>query len=146
MNPAQSSAPMEPRLEEILKGLSDQMAQTQLTLTNINTRLDHLEAQTPRRTHEDHIELEPEPDVVGPRHPRGTPRHDHYQEAYPREARPHPDRTRGPNPREVHHDYHPRRPNHDPVDRDDQIFRNIKLDAPTFDGSLNPKNYIDWEG
>ena len=27
-----------------------------------------------------------------------------------------------------------------------RFFRNIKLDAPTFDGSLNPKNYIDWEG
>ena len=32
------------------------------------------------------------------------------------------------------------------MDHDDQTFRNIKLDAPTFDGSLNPKVYVDWEG
>ena len=33
LDQAQSSAQMESRLEEILKGLSEQMAQTQVTLT-----------------------------------------------------------------------------------------------------------------
>ena len=29
---------------------------------------------------------------------------------------------------------------------DEQVIRNIRLDAPTFDGSLDPKVYNDWEG
>ena len=52
-----------------------------------------------------------------------------------------------PNPRRIPRqspgfEPHPRRPNHDPVD---QTFRDIRVEAPMFDGSLNPKVYIDWE-
>ena len=77
---AQSSAPMESSLEttlnalnEQLARLNDQSAQNQLTLTHINARLDHLEAQTPERT-----------------------------------------------------------------------MRNTRLEAPTFDESLDPKVFLDW--
>jgi len=40
----------------------------------------------------------------------------------------------------------PRRPNHDFMDQDDRIIRNIRLNTPTFNGNLDPKTYIDWEG
>ena len=40
---------------------------------------------------------------------------------------------------------HPRRPHHDTFDQDDRALRNIRLDAPTFEGSLDPKVYVDWE-
>ena len=73
---------------------------------------------------------------------------------------PNPDRVHNQNPREAHHEPNPRRdprpyqtfepnprrPNQDQRDHDDQTLRNIRLDAPTFDGSLNPKVYLDWEG
>ena len=42
-------------------------------------------------------------------------------------------------------DHHPRRPHHDLMDQDERALRNIQLDAPTFDGDLDPKVYIDWE-
>jgi len=32
------------------------------------------------------------------------------------------------------------------MDQEERAIRNIKLEAPTFDGSLDPKVYIDWEG
>ena len=54
------------------------------------------------------------------------------------------------NPRVQCQEYTPdhpsRRPHHDYVDQDERALRNIHLDAPTFDGNLDPKVYIDWEG
>ena len=35
---------------------------------------------------------------------------------------------------------------HDSVDQYERVLRNIRLDAPIFDGNLDPKVYIDWEG
>ena len=32
------------------------------------------------------------------------------------------------------------------LDQDDRAMRSVKLEAPTFDGILDPKIYIDWEG
>ena len=32
------------------------------------------------------------------------------------------------------------------MDREDRAYKNIRLEAPTFDGCLDPKVYIDWEG
>jgi len=31
------------------------------------------------------------------------------------------------------------------MDQDERAIKNIRLEAPTFDGSLDPKVYIDWE-
>jgi len=60
--------------------------------------------------------------------------------------------TPDPIHRRSHQDYtdhtpepNPRRPRHDTFDQDDRALRNIRLDAPTFEGSLDPKVYIDWE-
>ena len=53
--------------------------------------------QAPERAHEDHLELESEPDPATPLHPRGIPCQDQCYETYLREA--HPDRTRDPHPR-----------------------------------------------
>ena len=32
------------------------------------------------------------------------------------------------------------------MDQDERALRNIRLEAPNFDGNLDPKIYIDWEG
>ena len=60
--------------------------------------------------------------------------------------------TPDPVHRRPHQDYddhtpepYPRRHHHDTFDQDDRALRNIHLDAPTFEGSLDPKVYIDWE-
>ena len=41
------------------------------------------------------------------------------------------------------HDY--RHPHHDFTELGKRAFMNIRLDAPTFDGNLDPKVYVDWE-
>ena len=40
-------------------------------------------------------------------------------------------------------DPHQRRSHHDYMNHDERALRNIHLDAPTFDGDLDPKVYID---
>src|SRR5262249_54710473 len=37
------------------------------------------------------------------------------------------------------------RHNRDQGDNDDQVLRAAGADAPSFDGSLNPRDYLDWE-
>ena len=32
------------------------------------------------------------------------------------------------------------------MDQDERAIGNIRLEAPAFDGSLNPRIYTDWEG
>ena len=49
-------------------------------------------------------------------------------------------------PREPYYRDQDRRPNLDHENPDDRAVRNVKLDAPTFDSSLDPKIYEDWEG
>ena len=40
----------------------------------------------------------------------------------------------------------PRRSNPELVDQDERTMRCVRLGALTFDGYLDPKFYIDWEG
>ena len=53
---------------------------------------------------------------------------------------------RGYIPREPQYRDLDRRPHPDDESLDDRAIRNVRLDAPTFDGSLDPKMYEDWEG
>ena len=41
---------------------------------------------------------------------------------------------------------HPRYHQLDFNESEERALRSIRLDAPSFDGSLDPKVYIDWEG
>ncbi|MQM18642.1 hypothetical protein Taro_051636 [Colocasia esculenta] len=64
--------------------------------------------------------------------------HDHHRRPAPRRGQ-RADFRRGHEPRyelQRFHEYE---------DRDDQIVRNVQVDIPTFDGSLDPKIYLDWE-
>ncbi|MQM17764.1 hypothetical protein Taro_050741 [Colocasia esculenta] len=64
--------------------------------------------------------------------------YDHHRRSAPRRGQ-HADFRRGHDPR-----YEPQR-YHEYEDRDDQIVRSVRVDVPTFDGSLDPKVYLDWE-
>ena len=157
---AQSNVRMEQNFESLMKSLNDQMtrlnqnltdqlAQTNQNLTDqithITARLDRLEAHTPGGNHEVQNELEPEFEFETPINPRRTLHQDHFFEPNPR--RPNPDRVHDPNPRIAHHDPvyepNPRRHNQDQTDHDERTLRSIRLEAPTFDGNLDPKVYID---
>ena len=120
-----------------MKTMNDQLARMNQNLTDqmthITDRLDRLETGTSGRTQE--AQTEPEPEFSTPSNFRRMPHQDLFAD---------------PNSRRFQHnpifDPNPRRPNPDIVNQDDQILRNVRLDAPTFDGSLDPKTYIDWEG
>ena len=44
-----------------------------------------------------------------------------------------------------HHDpYYLRGPPHHDIDSDERLMRSVKIDAPTFDGTLNPSTFLDW--
>ena len=130
-------------------------------LRSITKKLDNLSDKV--QTLEDHHSAPAEPESPRPRphdpaldsdfettqpipchEPRRSYQRDHgYNPRIPQ----HP----GPEyyPREPHHhdqDYIPRRPNPKIMSPDDQVIRNVRIDAPTFDGSLDPKIYNDWEG
>ena len=92
------------------------------------------------------------PPAPNPRRPQAEPNPrrfspDPFVDLNPR--RPNQNPVLDPNPRRLHHnpayDPNPRRPNQDHLDQDDRIFKSIRLEAPTFDGDLDPKLYIDWE-
>ena len=133
----QPSVAMDPNFELMMKTMNDQLARMNQNLTDqmthITDRLDRLEAGTSGRTQE--AQTEPEPEFSTPSNFRRMPHQDLFAD---------------PNSRRFQHnpifDPNPRRPNPDIVNQDDQILRNVRLDAPTFDGSLDPKTYIDWEG
>ena len=84
-------------------------------MTQINSRLDRLEASTPTRTLDAPIELESEPELDTPINPRRLSQ-DPFPEFNPR--RPNPDPVHEPHPRrpnsEPFHEPNPRRPNQDP--------------------------------
>ena len=164
--------------------LGDKLTQTtqDMTrqLTQINTRLDRIEASTPARTleaqfkpehelelgtplnlrmtlHQDlfpdpnprRLSLEPPPEPH-PRRPHFEPNPrrlspDPFFELNPR--RPNHDPIPDPNPRRLHHNPaynpNPRGPNQDQINHDDRALKSIKLEAPTFDGDLDPKMYVD---
>ena len=36
-------------------------------------------------------------------------------------------------------------PYHEPMDQDEHVLRSVKIEAPSFDGLLDLKEYLDWE-
>ena len=99
-----------PRLNQTNQNMADQM-------TQINSRLERLEASTPARKPDAPIESKPELDTPNPRRLSQDPLYN-------------------PNPR---------RPDLDQMDQEDKILRSIKLEAHTFDGDFDLKLYVDWE-
>ena len=160
---APSGVAMEQQFEKLMRTLTDQMAQLNQNLTDqlaqsnqtmttqmnhITARLDRLEARNPGRIQETQVELEPDSEFNTPLQPRRVPHQEIFPE--PNLRRPHQNPLFEPTPRRPHQDPfyepNPRRPDQDQLDRDDQTLRNIRLEASMFDGNLDPKVYIDWEG
>ena len=127
-------------------------------LRSMTEKLDDLcnRVQTLEGTHS--VPTDPESPRSRPHDPtldpdiEATPRHE-PRRPHQRDHGYHPRRPQYPGPeyypREPHpydHDYAPRRPNPEAVNPDDQVIKNVRIDAPTFDGSLDPKVYNDWEG
>ena len=166
-SPAQtkSSVAMDQNIGNMIKALNDQVALLNKSLTeqlaqtnqnvaqtnqnlndqlaHITARLDQLEARTPEENHGVQSEPNPEPEFETPLNPRRVQPQGLFQE-------PNPDRFNEPNPRRVYqnpaYDQNPRRLTPIQLDQDDRAMRSVKLEAPTFDGILDPKIYIDWEG
>ena len=160
---APSSVAMEQQFETLMRTLTDQMAQLNQNLTDqmaqstqtlttqmnhLTARLERVEARNPGRIQETPVELGPDPEFDTPFPSRRVPCQEILPEPNPR--RPHHNPLFEPTPRRPHQDpfYEPtpRRVQHDSIDQDERALRNIRLDAPTFDGSLDPKVSIDWEG
>jgi len=68
--------------------------------------------------------------------PRRVQCQEPYQEPNPRRVQD-PDPIQEPNRRTPHHEV---------CDQDERAIRNIRVEASTFDGSLEPKVYVDWVG
>ena len=82
-------------------------------------------------------------------HPRRARNHDPFDEPNPRRERvldpfdePHPRRVQQPDPCR---DHPPRRAHQEFAEMEDRAFKSIRLEAPTFDGTLDTKVYLDWE-
>ena len=170
---AQSSTTMDQNFETLMKTLNDKMSQLNQNLTDqlvqtnqsmidqmthITARVDRLEADTPTRTHEAQMELEPELELGTPIHPRRALHQGLFPEPNPRRPTQEPffepnprrsnlGRVHDPNLRRAHHDPtyepNPRRPNQDQMDQYDRTLRNISLEEPTFDCCLDPRVYTD---
>ena len=112
----------QPDLEAMVRALTESMNKLSQDMNENFAQLrDRVQVlEEPR-----HQNWTPDPDFNVPQpHPHQEPRRPLYRDPEPNHRRPDPE----------------------PEDRDDRFIRNIKLDAPTFDGSLNPKVYSDWEG
>jgi len=112
----------QPDLEAMVRALTESMNKLSQDMNENFAQLrDRVQVlEEPR-----HRNWTPDPDFNVPQpHPHQEPRRPLYRDPEPNHRRPDPE----------------------PEDRDDRFIRNIKLDAPTFDGSLNPKVYSDWEG
>ena len=106
-------------------------------LTHTMARLNRLETRTPERSHEIQNEPEPdfEPEFGTPVNPREAPTQNLFQEPNPRRPQQH-----------QFCELVDRRPTQIQLNQDDRTIKNVRLEAPTFDGILDPKIYIDWEG
>jgi len=113
------------QLRADIGALTQSMTQLSNQVTN---RLDQIEAIL--GTSEEAARPRPEAGPESP-HPRRNLQQDSYLED---------EFGRDPDP---FVDTHPRRPNLE--DREERAIRSIKLDAPTFDESLDPRVYEDWE-
>ena len=118
---ASTSASMDFSPESLKRTLTEQFRHT-LTeqFRQLSGRLDQIEHRmgTLEESHMSQLDITP---------PRPTPVH------IPRAQYPDPI----PNP-------NPRRPTQDETE-EDRAFRSVKFDAPTFDGNLDRKVYMDWE-
>ena len=85
------------------------------------------------------IRLRPLEEAARPR-PEPSPESPHPRRNLPQDPYFEDDFGRDPDP---FVDTRPRRPNLE--DREERALRSIKLEAPTFDGSLDPRVYEDWE-
>jgi len=109
----------QPDLEAMVRALTESMNKLSQDMNENFAQLrDRVQVlEEPR-----HRNWTPDPDFNVPQpHPHQEPRRPLYRDPEPNHRRPDPE----------------------PEDRDDRFIRNIKLDAPTFDGSLNPKVYSD---
>ena len=112
-----------------MKSMIEQMATMNAKLDRVEDRIGVLEEARLTPT-------EPPSPRLPPDHPR----------AQRQERTPDPTHRRPQHDFDDHTpDFNQRRHHHENFDQDDRALRNIRLDAPTFEGSLDPKVYIDWE-
>ena len=138
-------------LENQIRALTEQLAQSAIQMNQsfaqMNQKFDHMETRlgTLKKVHGPHTK----PDLESPPHPRRAPAHDPFIEANPRRPPRHDPYFKAEPRRPPHRDrvleVHPRRPNQEFMDQEERAIRNLRLKAPTFDGNLHPKDYIDWE-
>ena len=126
---AQPSSSMDTSMESLMRSMIEKMDRLDAKFGQFEERVGALEEARLTPT-------EPPSPRLPSVHPRAQ-RQEHTPD--PIQRRPHQDYVdHTPEPP-------PRRPHYDTFDQDDRALRNIRLDAPTFEGSLDPKVYIDWE-
>ena len=124
---ALSGVTMNQQFEILMKTLNDQMTQLNQSMKDqmvqFNQGFDRAEK------HLDTLERA--------RHTHTKPK---YEEPY--QVPPNPRRAPYQN---LNIEPNPRRPYPELVDQDKRTMRYVRLEAPTFDGCLDPKVYLDWE-
>ncbi|XP_022889497.1 uncharacterized protein LOC111405037 [Olea europaea var. sylvestris] len=114
-------------LQTQIAAVQTEIAATREESRHLAARLDNFE-QTPRSTDADNSEASYNVPYYRRQGGRQHPRRDQRNRDQGR------DRERD----------HGRRDNHSPPHHDERYFRNIKLDAPTFDGCLDPRVFTQW--
>lgn len=124
-------------IDDHLRIITEQLAQMNQDIKQSEARLGSRFDQVETRLGilEEAREPHTESDHETPPHPRRAQQPDLY-------IRPNPMRPLRPDPVL---DVLPRRPNHEAVDQEERALRSVRLEAPTFDGSMDPKDYLDWE-
>ena len=148
-SPSHPEPTMDSETGNMFRTITDQLAQITASLNQLGGRVQALEDTRPNPV---------EPESPHPHYDPGLPSDSEVPlHAQPDLRRP-IQHDRGYIPRRPQHPdpvYHPRetqyrdpdrRPHPDDESLDDRAIRNVRLDAPTFDGSLDPKMYEDWEG
>ena len=120
---------MDPSLETLMNAMTEQFKQ-------LNARFDQVEERIVSLEESRMTPIEPQSPRLTPIHPRAQ-RHDPTPDPHPL----HPRAQR----HETAPDHHQRRPHNEFAESEERALRSIRLDAPTFDGNLDPKIYIDWE-
>ena len=149
----QPSTSMDPTMETFMRSLTEQMRQLSAEQRQFSARVDQRFDQMNERIGSlegSHVS-QPDPTPLeftpqygpGPQLPELThdpiPRH----QAQRREATPDPIPRHRAQRREVTPDPIPRRQQYDIDDQEARALRSIRLEAPTFDGTLDPKMYSD---
>ena len=124
----QPDSPMNNSQEALLKTMSEHFAQLSVQLSNqLTTHIDNRLTQFEARL--DSLERIPRPSFE-------------QEPETPFSSIPNSMRVPQTNP---YRDPNPRRPNQDFIDQEERAFRSIRLEAPTFDGTLDTKVYLDWK-